>query len=720
MPPKKKPKFAYPHEQLILALEAVRKGETVNAASKRFGIPQSTLAYKVSGKTPIDRKMGPQPLLGIEAETMLANWVKGLATCGFPICKADLLSSVKQIVKDLKIEEKFPKGGPGEKWVNLFLKRHPEIVERKAEKLSSVRATVTEKFIRNWFIEVKQYILENNLNPDEILSDPERVFNMDETAFFICPNSGKVLGVKGQKNLYQVHTGSEKENITVLCNVNASGKHAPTLIIYPGQRLPPSERLKVPDDWAVAKSDNGWITGQVFFEYFANVFFEWLKNQNPKFPIIIFIDGHTSHLTYHLSLFCSENNIILIALPPNCTHVIQPLDVAVFGAVKKVWAASVHTWRTTNEEKLTKYNFAILLKQVLDKTMKPETIINGFRRCGLCPFNPDAVDFTKVDVLNSTTCALQNSLPDTESTSHTISESCHTKENCLQFFETFINPCLLQEFVQTYNTFTPVWKGEDSAHDLYVAWKKAKDFVSKNNIATTTVVAIDVICTPTKTPSAPTTNNEESTFLDATPGPSRALNAPSSASTQEKLAKVLSPGSNGSDVPSPFKKNLFWPGTPEKTKRIKRKVKLPAVVTSKEWQEYEKTRKEKKKQEDLKKAERKKVREEKKEITKQKPEKKASKKKLVYDEEEDWQCKVCLKRYSAELIIKLRRRWIECDKCKNTFHYKCIPKKHLDAFGIEESDDDDDELVFYCHFCAADIDSDADPFVLSETEPDDL
>lgn len=65
---------------------------------------------------------------------------------------------------------------------------------------------------------------------------------------FHMPYSGKVLGVKGQKNLYQVHTGSEKENITVLCNVNASGKHAPTLIIYPGQRLPPSERLKVPDD----------------------------------------------------------------------------------------------------------------------------------------------------------------------------------------------------------------------------------------------------------------------------------------------------------------------------------------------------------------------------------------------------------------------------------------------------------------------------------------
>lgn len=62
----------------------------------------------------------------------------------------------------------------------------------------------------------------------------------------------------------------------------------------------------------------------------------------------------------------------------------------------------------------------------------------------------------------------------------------------------------------------------------------------------------------------------------------------------------------------------------------------------------------------------------------------------------------------------MERRWIECGKCKNAFHYKCLPKKHLEAFGIDESDEDDDELAFYCHECASDVDSDAEPFVLSE------
>ncbi len=75
MPPKKKPKFGYSHDDLLKAMDAVKQGETVNSASIRFQIPQSTLAYKVSGKTPIERKMGPRPVLGEECETQVLTQV---------------------------------------------------------------------------------------------------------------------------------------------------------------------------------------------------------------------------------------------------------------------------------------------------------------------------------------------------------------------------------------------------------------------------------------------------------------------------------------------------------------------------------------------------------------------------------------------------------------------------------------------------------------------
>lgn len=73
MPSKKKPKFAYTHEKLMEAIQAVKDGDTVNGASKRYGKPQSTLAYKVAGKTPLERRQGPEPLLGLKCEEMLCN-----------------------------------------------------------------------------------------------------------------------------------------------------------------------------------------------------------------------------------------------------------------------------------------------------------------------------------------------------------------------------------------------------------------------------------------------------------------------------------------------------------------------------------------------------------------------------------------------------------------------------------------------------------------------
>lgn len=117
------------------------------------------------------------------------------------------------------------------------------------------------------------------------------------------------------------------------------------------------------------------MNAEIFYEYFANYFLKWLKDQSDiKFPIVMFLDGHKSHLSYHLSKLCSQSQIILIALPPNTTHMMQVLDVAIFNPVKQGWSVSVHELCMTKlleeDEPLTKFNFAPLMKKLLDQTMK--------------------------------------------------------------------------------------------------------------------------------------------------------------------------------------------------------------------------------------------------------------------------------------------------------------------------------------------------------------
>ena len=51
-------------------------------------------------------------------------------------------------------------------------------------------------------------------------------------------------------------------------------------------------------------------------------------------PVILLTDGHKTHINIDVIDLCRENGIILFCLPPHTTHALQPLDVAVFKALK--------------------------------------------------------------------------------------------------------------------------------------------------------------------------------------------------------------------------------------------------------------------------------------------------------------------------------------------------------------------------------------------------
>ena len=82
----------------------------------------------------------------------------------------------------------------------------------------------------------------------------------------------------------------------------------------------------------------------------------------------------------------------MFTLVPHTTHEMQPLDKAVFGPLKVNWQKACHDFLQSNPGKVvTKYNFSSLLNKAWMNTMLPQTIINGFRSCGVFPFDPRAV-----------------------------------------------------------------------------------------------------------------------------------------------------------------------------------------------------------------------------------------------------------------------------------------------------------------------------------------
>nr|CAI5853559.1 unnamed protein product [Callosobruchus analis] len=304
------------------------------------------------------------------------------------------METVEAIVKNTEKEAAFKNGKPGQKWYSNFLKRHPRIALREAESVTKARAIVTEEAIRAWFRELRQYL--KDTNNEDILDDPNRILNADEAGFGLCPKTGKVLAPRGYKNLYSIKLGNEKENLTVLIVFTASGKICPPLVVFPYVRPPKALVNNMPPNWVLGRSDSGYMRGDVFFEYIANDFNEWVTQNDLKRPILLFIDGHKSHMTMNLSEFCDTHGIILYCLPPNTTHILQPADVSVFKPLKTEWKKTVREWQRHEVNKcVTKINFCRVFELALKNTNMKQHIINGFRRCGLFPLNDNNVDYSK-------------------------------------------------------------------------------------------------------------------------------------------------------------------------------------------------------------------------------------------------------------------------------------------------------------------------------------
>jgi len=95
------------------------------------------------------------------------------------------------------IDHLFNGGSPSKKWLKLFMKRHPTVAKRTVEKVTKSRSQVTQTQIEHWFDNVYSFFSENNMT--DILDDPSRIFNTDESGFMLCPQGEKVLSIRVRK-----------------------------------------------------------------------------------------------------------------------------------------------------------------------------------------------------------------------------------------------------------------------------------------------------------------------------------------------------------------------------------------------------------------------------------------------------------------------------------------------------------------------------------------
>ncbi|CAK1594188.1 unnamed protein product [Parnassius mnemosyne] len=372
----------YTQADLKKCLDAIQsKVLTQRAAAELFNIPRSTLKNKLTRKHP--NKPGKPTIFTEEEEKAFEAHITALWEYGFPLTAFDLKMIIKNYLESQgRVVKIFKNNIPGKDWLASFLSRHQSLSRRLANNIKRVRAQVSEDVISN-FIE--------NIDKELESVPPENIFNYDESNLCDDPGKKTILCRRGTKYPETI-VNATKVNFTVMFCGNAAGETIPPFIVYKSDHLWSTWTENGPEGARYNRTKSGWMDSATFEDWFLNHLMPVLKKKNGRKVVIG--DNLASHINKTVLNECEKHNVSFICLPPNATHILQPLDVAYFRPLKCKWRQVLLQWKNSQlGRKLSttpKDQFPRLLKTALDSlTETKANLIAGFRKTGIYPIDKE-------------------------------------------------------------------------------------------------------------------------------------------------------------------------------------------------------------------------------------------------------------------------------------------------------------------------------------------
>ena len=214
-----------------------------------------------------------------------------------------------------------------------------ELLLRASVPLSKARAEAIDSEIINGYFD----LLEKTMGKHDLQKKPCQVFNVDENCFPLAPKLLKAIHCSGEHSAHAINSGN-KAQITVLACVSASGHSLPPMVIWDRKTLSPELTNGEMPGTIYGLSDKGWIDQELFKLWFHHHF---LKYDPAVRPLLLLMDGHSSHYFPDTIHMAAKERVILFVLPPNTTHLTQPLDKGCFGPLKAKCSEIWHKYTAT-------------------------------------------------------------------------------------------------------------------------------------------------------------------------------------------------------------------------------------------------------------------------------------------------------------------------------------------------------------------------------------
>jgi len=300
----------------------------VKKAARLFNIPVQTLRDRVKGKVDHFKvHVSSESLFSHTEKEGIVEHLEIMAQLGYGYTNVQ----VQHLAGDLALHlGKRKNSNPfSNTWLYGFLRRWSDrLATIKPRGLDSGRAKNTTSEIVATYFET----LGDMMSKYDLHNNPQRIYNVDETGLQPEHRPPNVIAAKGSKP--PAVTSPRSTTVTVIGCASAIGHSIPPFYIFKGKRHN-ADLIKgtAPGaKYTCTMSDSGWSNTDVFQQYIQEKFLPNVCGKpTSQQPILLLLDGHTSRSIIE---WARSHHIILQVLPAHTSHVLQLLDVSVFGPFK--------------------------------------------------------------------------------------------------------------------------------------------------------------------------------------------------------------------------------------------------------------------------------------------------------------------------------------------------------------------------------------------------
>ncbi len=389
--------------RLGLASTAIRNDPrmSIRRAAKIYEVPESTVRRRMAGKTSkADTHHGQLNLTAAEEEAII-RYVIDLDSRGFSPRRCDVRD-----MADLLMAKRGARH-VGKCWTDRFIKRQPKLRTRFSRAYDYQRALQEDPHVLDaWFRLVA------NMRAKYVIQDCD-FYNFDETGFAMgMIRTGTVVTRSDRVGKPKAIQPGNREWTTAICCIAADGHIVPPFLCVAGRFHLAAwySGGHVKTNWVVKPTQNGWTDHDTGLEWLRHFDQHTRVRQKGRYRMLV-LDGHESHVNAEFDEYCKANSIVPICLPPHSSHLTQPLDVGVFGPLKKTYGDQISILARANITHITKDDFFPAFRAAFEADFTEQNVKGGFRGAGLVPFNSDAV-ISKLDIrLRTPTPETSDGLP---------------------------------------------------------------------------------------------------------------------------------------------------------------------------------------------------------------------------------------------------------------------------------------------------------------------